>query len=182
MARRARTAPGKPALEQASPADFLFDFQQQQARCPAGEFSSSWENTTDRYGKEQVKIKFAVTTCRPCQQREQCTKIDRRILTHSAQSRNTRLGRGPATSPDQAIRHHSTPNVRASKAQSLKQSGEAACVKHVILVWQKRVLQHLLTTTAINIIRLVNWLTGVPLAKTRQSAFVKLMKPVPLTC
>ncbi|MBK7600524.1 MAG: transposase [Acidobacteria bacterium] len=82
-----------------------------------GEFSSSWENTTDRYGKEQVKIKFAVTTCRPCQQREQCIKIDRRILTINPKPKHAPW-KSPATGrPSNTL--CSTPNVRASKAQSL---------------------------------------------------------------
>jgi transposase len=41
-------------------------------------------------------------------------------------------------------------------------------------------LQQVLTATAINVVRIGNWLAEVPLAKTRQSAFVKLMRqPVP---
>ncbi len=36
-------------------------------------------------------------------------------------------------------------------------------------------LQQVLTATALNFVGIANWLDGVPLAKTRQSAFVKLM-------
>lgn len=162
-------------------ADFLFDFQQQQARCPAGEFSSSWENTTDRYGKEQVKIKFAVTTCRPCQQREQCTKIDRRILTiqPKAETRALEEARQRAQTKQYAMLYAQRAGVEGAISQTVRRSGLRQA-RYLGLA--KTHLQHLLTATAINIIRLVNWLTDVPLAKTRQSAFVKLMKPVPLTC
>ncbi|MPR13591.1 transposase, partial [Microvirga tunisiensis] len=41
-------------------------------------------------------------------------------------------------------------------------------------------LQHVLTAAAINLIRLRAWFAGTPLARTRQSAFTKLMMaPVP---
>ena len=41
-------------------------------------------------------------------------------------------------------------------------------------------LQHVLTAAAMNLIRLGAWFAGTPLARTRQSAFTKLMMaPVP---
>ncbi len=36
-------------------------------------------------------------------------------------------------------------------------------------------LQHVLTAAALNLVRLAAWLAGNPLARTRQSAFVRLM-------
>ena len=36
-------------------------------------------------------------------------------------------------------------------------------------------LQHVLTAAAMNLVRLGAWLAGTPLARTRQSAFTKLM-------
>jgi hypothetical protein len=36
-------------------------------------------------------------------------------------------------------------------------------------------LQHVLTAVALNFVRLGAWLAGTPLAKTRKSAFVRLM-------
>ena len=37
-------------------------------------------------------------------------------------------------------------------------------------------LQHVLTATALNFVRIGEWLAGTPLAKTRKSAFVRLME------
>jgi transposase len=39
-------------------------------------------------------------------------------------------------------------------------------------------LQHVLIATGMNLCRIVDWLNEVPLAKTRQAAFVKLMPKV----
>ena len=36
-------------------------------------------------------------------------------------------------------------------------------------------LQHVLTAAALNLVRVAAWLAGTPLARTRQSAFVRLM-------
>ena len=38
-------------------------------------------------------------------------------------------------------------------------------------------LQHVATAAAINIVRLIRWLGGVPHAKTRQSPFAQLHRP-----
>jgi hypothetical protein len=42
--------------------------------------------------------------------------------------------------------------------------------------WLKTHLQHVLTVTALNFVRIGEWLAGTPLAKTRKSAFVRLME------
>ncbi len=41
----------------------------------------------------------------------------------------------------------------------------------------KTTLQHVLTAVALNFVRIVRWLDGQPLAKTRQSPFVRLCRP-----
>jgi hypothetical protein len=40
-------------------------------------------------------------------------------------------------------------------------------------------LQHLLTATAMNVVRLVDWMNGEELAQTRQTPFVRLMTFAP---
>jgi Transposase DDE domain len=42
--------------------------------------------------------------------------------------------------------------------------------------WLKTHLQHVLTATALNFVRVGEWLAGTPLAKTRKSAFVRLLE------
>jgi transposase len=160
-------------------ADFHFDWEPQQARCPGGQTNSSWENTTDRYGKPQVKIKFAVTTCRPCAQREQCTKIDRRILTiqGAAETRALAQARERAQTAEYKTLYRQRAGVEGTISQTVRRSGIHQA-RYVGLA--KTHLQHLLTAAATNVVRLINWLTDVPRAKTRRSAFVKLMQPEPL--
>lgn len=160
-------------------ANFHFDWERQQARCPSGQSSSSWENTTDRYGKPQTKIKFAVTTCRPCAQREQCTKIDRRILTiqGEAETRALEKARQRAQTDDYRKLYQQRAGVEGTISQTVRRCGIHQA-RYVGLA--KTHLQHLLTATATNVVRLINWLTDVPRAKTRRSAFIKLMQPEPL--
>lgn len=162
-------------------ADFDFDFRRQQARCPQGELSSSWQQSTDGAGKEQVKIKFAVKTCRPCPQREQCTKIDRRILTiqPEAQTRALEKARRRAETKEYAKLYAQRAGIEGTISQTVRSSGLRRA-RYVGL--SKTHFQHLATAVATNVVRLINWLTDVPLAKTRRSAFVKLMSAEPLAC
>lgn len=162
-------------------ANFSFDWERQQARCPAGQLSSSWDNAIDSKGKEQVKIKFAVTTCRPCDHREQCTKIDRRILTirPEAEFRALEEARQRVHTKPYAKLYAQRAGVEGTISQTVRQSGLRQA-RYIGLA--KTHLQFLLTAAATNIVRLINWVNDVPLARTRRSAFVKLMMPEPLPC
>ena len=60
--------------------DFSIDWEQEQARCPQGQTSSSWTHAKARE-QDVIKIKFAYTTCGPCPMRSQCTQSGRRTLT-----------------------------------------------------------------------------------------------------
>lgn len=162
-------------------ADFRFDWAQQQARCPSGQQSSSWETAKDGYGKEQVKIKFAVSVCRPCPQRTQCTKIDRRILTiqPEAEFRALEAARQRMQTKEYAKSYAQRAGVEGAISQTVRQSGLRRA-RYVGLA--KTHLQHQLIAAATNVVRLINWVTDVPLAKTRHSAFGKVMRPEPLLC
>jgi transposase len=160
-------------------ADFRFDWERKEAICPGGQRSSSWQETQDGQGKELVKIKYAVSTCRPCGQREQCTKIDRRILTIQPRAETEALekARLRAQTPEYKKLYALRAGIEGTISQGVRRSG-LRVARYVGLA--KTHLQHLLTAVALNVIRLVNWLTGVEPAQTRRSAFVSLMKTAPL--
>jgi transposase len=162
-------------------ADFSFDWEQRQATCPRGQASSSWQETTDRYGKGQVKIKFAVTTCRPCAQRAQCTKIERRLLTiqPQAETQALALARQREQTKEYTKLYAQRAGIEGTISQGVRRCG-LHTARYVGLA--KTHLQHLLSAAAINLVRLGNWLADIPLAKTRQTAFVKLMRAEPLPC
>jgi transposase len=161
--------------------DFTFDWDQQHARCPGGQTSSSWQATTDRYGKAQVKIKFAVRACQPCAHRADCTRIKRRILT--VRPRDEFLALADARQREKtaayAARYAKRAGVEGSLSQAVRRGGLRRA-RYVGLA--KTHLQHVLTAAALNLVRLSNWLAEVPLAKTRRSPFAKLMRVEPKPC
>jgi hypothetical protein len=54
-------------------ADFVLDWEQRRATCPAGQTSVKWRHKTERDGSSAVQIQFAAATCAACPLREQCT-------------------------------------------------------------------------------------------------------------
>ena len=158
--------------------DFIFDWEQKQAICPQGQCSSSWQATTDRYGKEQIKIKFSVIECRPCVQREECTRIERRILTIRPKEEFLALeeARQREKTSEYAEVYKKRAGVEGSLSQAVRSSGMRRA-RYVGLA--KTHLQNVLTAVATNAVRIANWMADLPLEKTRRSAFAKLMCPVP---
>ncbi len=161
--------------------DFSFDWEKQQAVCPDGKQSSSWQETTDRYGKAQVKIKFSVLDCRQCSHRSDCTKIERRILTVYPKEEFLALqqAREREKTKEYAKLYAKRAGVEGCLSQAVRSSG----LRYARYIGLTKVhLQNILTAAATNVVRIINWVTDVPLAKTRRSPFVKLMRPEPLTC
>ena len=62
--------------------------------------------------------------------------------------------------------------VEGTLSQGIRRSGMRQC-RYVGLA--KTHLQHLLIAAALNFLRVAQWLAGVPFARTRQSAFARLM-------
>jgi hypothetical protein len=65
-------------------ASFNIDFDREQATCPQGHTSSTW-NPVNQRGTGTIVISFPATTCGPCPVREQCTtsrKRRRQLTVH----------------------------------------------------------------------------------------------------
>lgn len=162
-------------------ADFTFDWEKQQARCPGGKLSSSWQEATDRAGRAQVKIKFSVLDCRQCNHRTDCTRIERRMLTVNPRAQFLALEQ--ARKREKEKEYAKLYAKRAGVEGSLSQAVRCSDLRHARYVGlAKTHLQNILTAAATNVVRVINWMTNVPLARTRQSSFVKLMRMEPVTC
>ena len=158
-------------------ADFTIDWPRQQAICPAGQVSSTWRPTTDRRGNEVISIKFATRDCRPCPHRPDCTRttLGRRMLTIRPYEQFQALPHARARQQTEEYKKEYA--LRAGVEGTISQAVGAFGLRRARYFGSlKTHLQHLLTATALNFVRLGEWLAGTPLAKTRKSAFVRLME------
>jgi transposase len=158
---------------------FVVDWQQQCATCPAGKISSSWTPAQDRKGHAVIKIKFAMQDCRPCPSREQCTHSQstspRRVLTVRPQAQYQALQAARQRQGTQTFKTQYA--VRAGIEGTLSQGIRAFGLRQARYRGEAKVhMQQVFTATALNLCRMYTWLTEQPRAQTRQAAFVRLAK------
>lgn len=158
-------------------ADFHIDWKQQQATCPEGKISSSWSEVIDIHSQETVKIKFAQKDCIICPSWSKCTTTRRRTITFREPSQHQALltARKREKTEEYKAEYAKRAGIEGTISQGVRAYGLRRA-KYVGLA--KTHLQHVLTATAINFTRINNWLLGIPLEKTRISAFEQLMLPL----
>jgi transposase len=161
-------------------ADFTIDWAQQQAVCPMGKRSNSWSPAIDKFKNQVIKIKFATTDCQACPCQTQCTHSmpPRRAITVRPQAQHQALLDGRQR--EQTELFTTTYAVRAGIEGTIAQGTRACDLRRSRYVGQARThLQHLMTATAINVIRLLRWLAGEPKAATRPNVLALLYQPSP---
>jgi transposase len=158
---------------------FVVDWHNECATCPAGHTSSSWTPAQDRRGNPVIKIKFAMQDCRPCPNREQCTHSQstspRRVLTVRPEPQYQAL---QAARQRQATQEFKTAYAARARIEgTLSQGIRAFGLRQARYRGLEKVhLQQVFTATALNLSRMSAWLTSQPRAQTRQAAFVRLVK------
>jgi transposase len=158
--------------------DFLLDWEREVAICPAGQESRSW-GPDYHQGRTALKVRFSTSDCRPCPLKRQCTRSARRLLTLRPREEHETLeaARTREAQPTFARDYRQRAGIEGTISAGVR-SLHLRRARYIGLA--KTHLQHVLTAAAMNLIRLGAWLGGTPLARTRQSAFTKLMMaPIP---
>lgn len=157
--------------------NFLVDWQQQQAVCPAGKTSSSWSDAKTETAKQVVKIKFSVKDCQVCSFRADCTKSKRvrRTLTilPEVQYESQRKIREREKTAEYRKEYQRRSRIEGTISQAVRGFGIR---RSRYLGQAKTHLQQVVSATAINFVRVNNWLHEVPVAKTRQPLFARVMR------
>jgi transposase len=154
-------------------ASFPIDWQAQKARCPAGRESSSWTPTIDQHGNQVIRIKFSLKDCRPCPLKTNCTKAQRRALSIRVQEYYQALQAVKARQKEAEFwqKYRSRSGIEGTLSQGVRAFGLRRSRYRGMA---KTHFQHLAIATAINVMRVLNWLEEIPLAKTRTSKFAAL--------
>jgi transposase len=158
---------------------FPIDWQAEQATCPEGHTSISWTPAIDKRKNEVIKIKFSMKDCQACPSRPLCThaaRYPRRTIT---------VRREPHYQALQQARERATTEEfktvyarRAGVEGTISQGVRALGLRRSRYIGQEKThFQHVATAAAMNLLRVVRWLDGVPHAPTRRSALVQLLRP-----
>lgn len=156
---------------------FVLDWQRQQAICPQGKTSRSWTRLSRKHHPDLIKIQFSTTDCGACPRLGDCvhstSKYQRRTLTIRPQAQHAALQ--VARQRQRTETFQQTYALRAGVEATISQGVRAFDLRRSrYLGLPKTHLQHLAIATAINLVRLVAWLDGNPIAPTRVSAFERL--------
>jgi transposase len=154
---------------------FTIDWEGQQARCPQGHTSVKWTPGRDVSGDSVVRIRFDTATCRACPARRACTwaKDAPRQLTVRPQAHHEALqaARQRQETAEFTAEYARRAGVEGTHAQAIRRCGLR---RSRYFGLAKTHLQHVITATAINLVRLAAWLEGTPRAHARRSPFAAL--------
>ncbi len=157
--------------------NFSIDWKRKISICPAGKKSSSWTDAKTETAKQVVKIKFSTKDCQVCPFRIDCTKskIARRTLTilPEEQFEIRRAAREREKTWEYKREYHLRSGIEGTISQAVRGFG----MRHSRYIGAAKThLHNLMVATAVNTVRLTNWLNEVPIAKTRQPLFARVMQ------
>jgi Transposase DDE domain len=154
---------------------FVIDWEAQQARCPQGHTSLRWTPGRDVAGDPVVRIRFHAATCRACPVRQACTQATDapRQLTVRPQVFHEAIqaARPRQETAEFTAQYARRAGIEGTQTQAIRRCGLRHCrdIGHA-----KTHLQHVLTATALNLVRVAAWLEDTPRATTRRSALAAL--------
>jgi transposase len=145
------------------------------ASCPMGQQRISWLPHTYPKNGMTWEVRFARKDCTPCPHRAQGPRAKKEPRIVGLQAREPYEARQEARQPQttEAVRQQYAPRagIESTHAQGIRRCGlrqardVGRATPHV---------RPLATAAALNLVRLGEWLTGTPRAKTRGSPFAAL--------
>ncbi len=156
---------------------FVLDWEHRQATCPQGKTSTGWGWLSRKSHPDLIKIQFSTTDCRSCPRLCDCvrstSRYPRRTLVIRPRDQHAALQAARQRQRSETFQQRYA--LRAGIEATISQGVRAFDLRRSWYVGlPKTHLQHLAIATAINLVRLVDWFDGNPLAPTRVSAFEKL--------
>jgi transposase len=155
---------------------FKVNWNTKRVTCPMGKKSTKkWTPYQDKWGNPAIRVGFPRKACQLCPNRSLCTQSasEPRRLTLRPKKEHELLQslRIQQDTPEWKERYSRRAGVEGTISQGVRAFGLRKA-RYTGLV--KVHLQHILTAAAINVVRMVAWLDGVPHATTRTSRFAAL--------
>ena len=160
---------------------FAIDWEHARATCPAGRTSLSWTPAVDKRTNKVIKVKFSAKDCRHCAHLAKCChsqkQYPRRTLTIRPQAQYEALqaARRRAETPEFAAAYATRAGIEGTLSRGIR----TCRLRRTRYIGQARThLSHVFTAAGLNFLRLGEWFTDLPRAKTRRSPFAKLMTEI----
>jgi transposase len=158
---------------------FMINWETHTATCPQGKQSRKWQPDRDVTGQEVIQIRFANKDCRACVVRPACTraKTEPRTLTVRTQVYHEVLqaARRRQTTAEFQEQYAARAGIEGTLSQGVR-AFDLRRARYIGLA--KTHLQHILIAVAMNLRRVMAWLTNPHPTKPRVSPFAVLASPV----
>jgi len=157
-------------------AQFVIDWERECATCPQGHTSAEWLPRQDDHGQISIQIKFAKADCTSCPLRGQCTqsKTQPRFLQVRDRAHYEVLQAARQRQKTELFKTQYA--ARAGIEGTISQGTRTSDLRRSRYIGlPKTRLLHLLIAAALNFLRVAAWLLETPRARTRQSAFGRLV-------
>ncbi len=152
---------------------FQIDWQMRQVRCPQGTTNSLVHEQTGIRGNPVVELTFLQRDCTVCPARSLCTRGVVRVLTLLPQAEFEALQARRDEQHTESFRQVYA--LRSGVEGTISQAVNTYAARRTrYRGLAKTHLQHVATAVAINLECIWHWMNGIPLAKTRVSAFAAL--------
>lgn len=154
---------------------FVIDFEARTATCPQGHTTDRWYDRIDRRGKPITQVQFPKAVYQSCPARERCTRSRSagRLLGFMREDEFKALQ--AARQREQTDEFKEAYKKRAGVEGTISQAVGVLGMRRTRFRGLDKVhLQHLMTATAMNLMRVLDWLAGKKPATTRTSAFASL--------
>lgn len=165
-------------------AHFVVDWQAATVTCPQGHTSHVWSSTTAQTGDASIAVRFHPADCRTCPVRQRCTKAatgPRGLHLQPTQEHHERLQRFRLAQLEPAFQQRYQP--RAGIEGTLSQGTRTLGLRVARFIGDAKThLQHLASASALNCLRVADWLCNHSPAQTRISAFAELAPQPSLAC
>jgi transposase len=158
-----------------SQSHFRIDWDRHRVTCPQGKTSVYWRSLHHPDGSQRIQVQFSRTDCGACVARAACAsaKTARRVMQfHDREEYEAlRAARARAEDPAWLEQYNRRAGVEGTLSQGIRAFGMRRS-RYIGLA--KTGLQEVCTAVAINVSRVVRWLDGVPMARTRVTRFATL--------
>jgi transposase len=156
-------------------ARFQVDWDRQVVTCPAGKQSISWLPNTWPENGMMFEARFARRDCTPCELRTRCTRAKNEPRLIGLQAREyfeaLQVARRHQTTEEFRQNYAARAGIEGTHAQAVSRCGMR---RRRYIGLAKTHLQHVITAAAVNLVRIADWHTANPPAKTRCSRFAAL--------
>ena len=148
---------------------FTIDWEAQQAYCPQGHRSVKWTPGHSQEGHAVIRIRFDKATCEACAARPACTSSSKypRQITVKPQVLHEAIEAAHKHQATAAFKEQYA--LRAGVESTLSQGARRFELRRSRYIGLARThMQQTMNATAMNIIRVINWLRGKPPGKHKR--------------